>query len=317
MEADIQARKTEIADLSTKVQALEKCMPSKPTTPPKPDHASRLRELESLRETDSVQLVQIQKACEKAIFALCSERKVKAKLVAKRREAATDLERCTALVKQLKDQPDQVQISHDMANKLRQKQKRIAAKQRSFDSQVRALKDEIATLENESASLSHVLQQKNTLIGELEGRITRRNESQDDLERRCEVISNDIEQMGAEITRLRAEKESITTEIREFELAEAKVQSDSAAVARKTDAKHKDLVSLTKELEALVPKYESQLAGSKETLAQTRALSISPLDARISEKQRLVQQCRQAIDQYAKSANDLGETIAQLDRDTQ
>jgi chromosome segregation ATPase len=317
LQADIDCRRTEIATLSNQLQGIPKTTQETPLAKEKAANAARLCELEALREGDARQLTQLQEACEKAVFALCTERKAKAKLIARKKAATADLEKCTSIVKQLKDQPDQVQISQEMADRLRQKQKRIAAKQRSLGSQISALKEEIAKLENDGVALAQGIEQKNALIGELEGRIERRNETQDDLERRCEMAVTESEQMSREINQLSSQKEALAKEISELTSAIAKVQAECADVAKKYEARHTALLALTTNVESLVPKYEQQLQESAESLEQKRLLCISPFDAKFSEKEKSVQQFRQAMDQCVRSSEGMDEKIGELERDAQ
>jgi hypothetical protein len=64
----------------------------------------------------------------------------------------------------------------------------------------------------------------------------------------------------------------------------------------------------------MLPKYQTQMAEMTQTTAQQSNGLISPLEAKIAEKHRLIQQCRSAAETCAKGVAALTAGISQLER---
>jgi chromosome segregation ATPase len=225
--------------------------------------------------------------------------------------------KCTAIVKQLKSLPDPRQLFQDMANKFKQKQRKIASKKGEFASQISKLKEETKEAEDSSSAGSKKLEEKIALIGELEGRIDRRNDTQDDLQHRIELVTVEIDQLGAELLKLKNLKERPMKEIGDLETAVARVQADDGMITRKYETKHAKILSLTKKLEQMLLRYQIQRNEATRTLEQKRVNSVSPFETKIAGKQKSLQQCKESIETHTKGIDKCQANIAQLEKEGQ
>ena len=309
-EQEIATTKSAISQMSQQIAALEASLASS-EPPDTKDYEKELRNAEKSRRDGATKLQEVKEACEKAIYNLCNERKMKSKLLAKKKEAYADLAKMTEAVKQMQSKPNQKKVQEDLSAQLQQHQAKSEDSKMKFDAQIARAQEELNDANAEGTRLAKLFEEKTDLIQELEQRIGRRDATQDDLESRLQSIIDQQEALTQTQRDLTAQHESLKKTTEEMTQAHTRVQNENKTIAKKLEKEHAKMVAFTKQIETSTPKYKAQSDELAAELAAAQRKSLEAIEHQTAETERKIDEAKKAIEQFKKANTEISQKIEQ------
>jgi chromosome segregation ATPase len=263
-----------------------------------------LEEEERSSRENAEKLMELRSLCEKGVVKLCEERKERVKTEAKKKEVTADLAKVTETVKSLESTPSPDTLTRELKAKLRQQKINMENKLTILETEIVTLKDELKQAEEREEADSKAVAEKNVLISELEGRIQRRDDTQDELENRLRLACAEHEQASKEQKDLQDQIATLTKGIENLEIVRTRIQAERADIAKSCDQEKHKTSDLTKKARTAAERFQKQLEEVRLDIHQRCRVAVEAAEASISEKQATIDEYRQEIEKYEKSKHE-------------
>ncbi|OHT12985.1 hypothetical protein TRFO_16934 [Tritrichomonas foetus] len=276
-----------------------------------------LDELENQKIVDENNLVEMTKYIQKAVQDLCQERKQRIKMVSKKKESLSDLQKMTLAVQALQEQPSSDQIYSELSKQYKQFADDIKRKKDSLNSQLEESRKDYESALEESKSRELQLKEIQNEISDIEGRLKRRDESISCYDHDISDLNEQREEIEREISKLEMSKKGINDSIEILSKALESFQQKTNCVGARLKKENDKYSELTKFLLAFNNDCDQKMKDITEELENEEKEVLQKVKQIINIKQNEVESLQENISQAATDTHNIMLRIDELEKERQ
>jgi chromosome segregation ATPase len=270
------------------------------------DLKSRVRELESDHQTDVDKLVDLKRVLEETVIQLCTERKKRARIESKTSKITSNIRSLTQLAESLQPKPEQLKENEQLSKRIidkKQKWRQHKGELKSVITDLRTKRDELQeTVKNYQLQIDDRV----ALIGQLEGKVERRNKQIGDLEQTLILKSEEEQKLMIELQQIKTEVEQLKAKSQSLKEM-LKQNAEQLVNNRKRFEKEKEKLSTGKyRMKQLQISFAEKLRVMREEGEKETKIKVEELQKIDAQKDEELKQTQEELS-VAKEKHELAE----------